>query len=228
VKKLDCPQPDKSWNRGSARRRAALGGLTALALWVFVSPAAAFHIPGATYNGTHAAGGTVSFTLTADGSGLTNFAVGGPVQGNVCTFGGSTINFVQPLPIVNHAFNSSSGTTTLSGSFPGVQQASGSFRIKTFPPFSCDSGTVSWTARTTASPAASEECKSARAAVDDASMKLEMAERKLRKAKKAVKKAKTPSAKNKARSRLRKARAAVRAAKKAKKQAEQAAGPVCG
>lgn len=215
-------------NRGRVSRSAALGGLVALALLAFVPSAAAFHIPGATYNGTHAGGGTVSFTLTADGSGLTNFAIGGPIQGNICTFEGSTINFVQPLPIVNHAFNSASGTTTLNGSFPGVQQASGSFRIKTFPPFSCDSGTVSWTARTAASPAASEECKDANAAVDSASGKLKMAKQKLRKAEKAVKKAKIPSAKKKARSRLRKARARVRAAKRAKKQAEQAAAPVCG
>lgn len=224
----DCLKVEEGRNRGRTRRGAALGGLMTLALLVFVSSAAAFHIPGATYNGTHAGGGTVSFTLTADGSGLTNFTIGGPVQGNVCTFGGSSITFTQPLPIVNHAFSSSSGPTTLNGSFPGVQQASGSFRIKTFPPFSCDSGTVSWAARTTASPAASEECKSAKAAVDNASTKLRVAERKLRKAKKAVKEAETPSAKEKARSRLRKARARVRAAKKAKERAEQAAGPVCG
>lgn len=199
-----------------------------LAFLAFVPAAAAFHIPGATYTGTHAAGGTVSFTLSADGSGLTSFTVGGPVPGNICTFGGSTVTFVQPLPIVNHAFNSSSGTTTLNGSFPGVQQASGSFRIKTFPPFSCDSGTVSWTARTSASPAASEECKNATAAVNDASAKLKIAQGKLRKAAKAVKKAKTPGAKKRARSRLRNARARVRAANNAKRQAEQAAGPVCG
>lgn len=226
MRKSSYPQPEEI--RGRARRSVALGGLVVLALLAFVPSAAAFHIPGATYNGTHAGGGTVSFTLTADGSGLTSFTVGGPVQGNICTFGGSTITFVQPLPIVNHAFNSSSGTTTLNGSFPGVQQASGSFRIKTFPPFSCDSGPVSWTASTTASPAASEECKSATAAVDSASAKLKAAEQKLRKAEKAVKKAKTPSAKKKARSRVRRARARVRAAKGAKAQAEQAAGPVCG
>lgn len=130
----------------------------------------------------------MSFTLTADGSGLTNFTVGSPAQGNICTFGGSTI----------------------------------------VPPFSCDSGTVSWTARTAASPAASEECKVATAAVDSASGELKMAKQKLRKAEKALKRAKTPSAKKKARSRLRKARARVRAAERAKKQAEQAAGPVCG
>lgn len=200
----------------------------ALVLLTFVPPAAAFHIPGATYNGTHAGGGTVSFTLTPDGSGLSNFAIGGPVQGNICTFSGSSVNFVQPLPIINHAFNSSSGTTTLSGSFGGVQQAGGSFRIKTFPPFACDSGTVTWTARTTASPAASEECRNATAAVDDLSQRVQKAKNKVRKARKAVKRAKTPSAKAKARKRLREAKKRLKEAKMAKESAEQSARAVCG
>src|SRR6266516_290797 len=78
VKESDCLQR-RGRNRGRARHGTALAGLVALASLVFVSSATAFHIPAATYNGTHAAGGTVSFTLTADGSGLTNFNVGGPV-----------------------------------------------------------------------------------------------------------------------------------------------------
>jgi hypothetical protein len=205
-----------------------VGGSVALALLAFASPAAAFHIPGATYDGTHAGGGTVSFTVTADGSGLSSFTVGGPVQGNICTFGGSTVTFVQPLPIVNHAFNSSSGTTTLNGTFPGVQQASGSFRIKTFPPFSCDSGTVTWTARTTASPAGSEECKNATAAVDNASRQEAKAKGKLKKASKAAQKAKTPSAKAKARKRRREARKKLNEAIRARESAKQAAAAVCG
>jgi len=205
-----------------------LGVLVALTFLVLVPPAAAFHIPGATYDGTHAGGGTVSFTVTADGSGISSFTVGGPVQGNICTFGGSTVTFSQPLPIVNHAFNSSSGTTTLNGTFGGVQQANGSFRIKTFPPFSCDSGAVTWTARTTASPAGSEECKNSMAAVDNASQRVVRAKGKVKKARRAVKKAKTPSAKAKARKRLREAKRKLREAEKAKGLAEQAARPVCG
>lgn len=210
------------------RLRAALGGLVALALLAFVPSAVAFHIPGATYNGTHAGGGTVSFTVTADGGGLSSFTVGGPVQGNICTFGGSTVTFVQPLPIVNHAFNSSSGTTTLSGAFTGVQQASGSFRIKTFGPFSCDSGNVSWTARTSASPAGSEECRNATAAVDNARRQEAKAKRRLKKAIKAVQKAETPSAKAKARKRRREARRKLNEARRAREAAEQAAAPACG
>lgn len=213
---------------GAARRGALLGGFVALALWVSASPAAAFHIPWTTYSGTHAGGGTVTLTLTADGSGVWNFIIGGPVAGDTCTFSGSTIAFTQPLPIVNHAFSFSSGTTTLNGSFPGVQQASGSFRLGTFSPFSCDSGTVSWTARTSASPAGSEECKSATAAVDSAKAKLKAARGNLRKAERAFKKATTPNAERRARNRLRNARARVKAASKEKAQAEQAASPVCG
>lgn len=198
-----------------------------MASLAIASSATAHHIPGATYNGTHAGGGSVSFTVTPDGSGLSSFSVGGPVQGNICTFGGSTITFTQPLPIVNHAFNSSGGTTTVNGSFTGVRQASGNFRIKTFPPFSCDSGPVSWTAGTTASAAGSEECKNAQAAVSAAKAKLKKAAKAVRKAKKALKDADTPGEESKAKSRLRKAKARERAAKKAKGLAERAAAQAC-
>jgi hypothetical protein len=203
-------------------------GIAALASLIFVPAAAAFHIPGATYNGTHAGGGTVSFTVTPDGSGLSSFSIGGPVQGSICTFGGSTVTFVQPLPIVNHAFNSSTGTTTLNGSFGGVRQASGSFRIKTFPPFACDSGTVTWTAQTAASPAGSEECKNATVAVDGARQREAKAKSRLKKASRAVQKAGTPSAKAKARKRQRQAKRKLNEAKRAREAAERAAAPVCG
>lgn len=210
------------------RRVAVLGGLVALALLTFAPSAVAFHIPGATYDGTHAGGGTVSFTLTADGSGISNFTIGGPVQGNICTFSGSSITFVQPLPIVNHAFDSSSGTTAVNGSFGAVQQASGSFRIKTFGPFSCDSGTVTWTARTSASPAGSEECKSATAALDAANRREAKARASVKKANKAVQKAETPSAKAKARKRRREARKKHNEAIRAREAAKRAAAAVCG
>lgn len=213
--------------RGLWGSGAALGALASILLALAPS-AVAFHIAGATYNGTHAGGGTVSFTVTADGSGLSSFSVGGPVQGNICTFGGSTVTFVQPLPIVNHAFSSSSGTTTLNGSFGGVQQAAGSFRIKTFGPFSCDSGTVSWTARTTASPAGSEECRNATVAVENARRKEAKAKSRFKKASKAVQKAETPSAKAKARKRRREAKRKLNEAKRAREAAQKAAAPVCG
>jgi hypothetical protein len=210
------------------KRTAVLVSIAAAVCLTFASSAAAFHIAGATYNGTHAGGGTVSFAVTPDGSGLSSFSVGGPVQGNICTFGGSSITFTQPLPIVNHAFNLSSSSTSVSGSFTGVQQASGNFRIKTFGPFSCDSGIVPWTASTNASPAGSEECKEARAALSAAKAKLRKAQKAVRKAKKAFKEADTPGEESKAKSRLRKAKARERAAKKAKGLAEREAAQVCG
>jgi hypothetical protein len=158
-----------------------------------------------------------------------NFSVGGPVPGDICTFpSGSTTTFGKPLPIVNHAFSSSSGGMTLNGTFSGVQMASGTFRIKSFPPYSCDSGSISWTARTTASPAGSEECKSATAAVDNARTRVKAAARRLKAARAKLRRAKSVAAKRKARARLRRAKSALVAAKKAKGQAEQAAEPVCG
>jgi hypothetical protein len=157
-----------SVRRGAVRTRFGVVGvaldrfpvllaLVALIQVVAVSPARANHIAGATYNGTHAQGGTVSFTVTPDGSGISSFSVGGPIQGDTCSFpSGSSTNYVQPLPIVNHAFSDTTPPLTESGSFPGPQSASGTFRIKTqvFPGPSCDSGEVAWNATTTASPPA--------------------------------------------------------------------------
>jgi hypothetical protein len=97
----------------------------------------------------------VSFTVTPDGSGISSFSVGGPVQGDTCSFpSGSSTTYNQPLPITNHTFSDTHAPFTKSGSFPGPQSASGTFRIKTstYPGPSCDTGDVTWNATTTASP----------------------------------------------------------------------------
>jgi hypothetical protein len=136
-------------------RLAALFLVAAFGPMAAVSPAHADHIAGATYTGTHAQGGTVSFTVTPDGSGISSFSVGGPVMGDVCTFpSGSSTSYLQPLPIANHAFADTTAPFTESGSFLGPQSASGTFRIRTpaFPGPTCDSGEVSWKATTTALP----------------------------------------------------------------------------
>jgi hypothetical protein len=128
---------------------------SAVMLAIAAPEALANHIAGATYNGTHAQGGTVSFTVTPDGTGISSFSAGGPVQGDYCSFpSGSSTTYGQPLAITNHAFTDTTGPFTKSGTFPGVQSASGTFRIKTpsFPGPACDSGDVSWTATTTAPP----------------------------------------------------------------------------
>ena len=68
-----------------ARKRVAsvVPLLFALLLWT-ASPAAAHHIAGATYDGTHAQGGTVSFTVTPDGTGISSVTVNGTLQGDTC------------------------------------------------------------------------------------------------------------------------------------------------
>jgi hypothetical protein len=190
-----------------ARRLSTVAAIVcAGAFGALATPAAAFHIPGATYTGNHSAGGTMSFTVTADGSGLSNFNVVGPIPGNTCTFSGSGTTYVQPLPIVNHAFNDTTPPLTASGSFNARQSATGTFRIQqSGPPVSCTTPTFTWNATTTASPAGSEECKSAQAAVD-------AAEQKVKKAKKKVKKADDEQEKKKAKKKLKKAKAELQAA----------------
>lgn len=193
---------------------ALLAACGALLVGVYAAPAQGFHIAGATYDGTHAFGGTVSFTVTPDGSGLSIFSATGTIPGNSCTFtGGSTTTYVQPLPILNHAFNDTASTTRKSGSFGAVQSASGTFQIQTGPPISCSSQQVSWNATTTASPAGSEECANAQNAVASA-------EDAVKKAKKKVQKA-DGTAKKKAKKKLKKAKEELQAA-----EAQQAAA--CG
>jgi hypothetical protein len=114
--------------------------------------AAANHIPGATYNGTHTAGGTMSFRISASGSGVEHFEF----TGCPCGFSlvSSSIDFTPPVPIdETHSF-SRSGTgiqrTTLAGSFPTAGEAIGTLRYQqTNIPFvqpGCDSGILNWTA----------------------------------------------------------------------------------
>lgn len=142
--------------RRSASRLAVVLLVLAGSQMAVVSLARANHIAGATYSGTHAQGGTVSFTVSPDGSGISSFSVGGPVQGDTCSFSGINTNYAQPLPVVNHAFSDTTPPFTASGSFPGLQSASGTFRMRTqvFPAPACDSGEVGWSATTTSSPPA--------------------------------------------------------------------------
>src|ERR687895_481728 len=74
--------------RGSESRGIPLQialGVALLAAAVLASPAAANHIAGATYNGTVQGGTAMSFTVSADGSGITSFNAGGPLPGDTCT-----------------------------------------------------------------------------------------------------------------------------------------------
>lgn len=120
----------------------------AVGLILGVSSARANHIPGAVYTGTHSGGGSVEFEVSPDG---------GTVRGFTMFYGpGSTCRFsktVAPwIPIRDDSFSYSGGAVpaSLSGSFPAIQTASGTFTND--PNYPDCAGTFSWTARTTALP----------------------------------------------------------------------------
>ena len=109
------------------------------------SSARADHIPGAVYTGTHSGGGTVEFVVSADGGTVTGFTVTYPP--GTCRFPRVTAPFI---PISGHSFAGGLNAVSLTGSFTGVQSASGTFTV--VPNYPECLGTVNWTARTTASP----------------------------------------------------------------------------
>jgi hypothetical protein len=168
------------------------------------SSAWAHHIPGATYLGTYSAGGTVKFTVSADGESVTGYQTGSaptPIPGTAggpftCTVDGGSAVFVEE-PIltkvaIDHEFwFLTPGGTSFKGKFGSRQAASGAYRIYAGGG-ACVTPEMTWSARTTASPARSEECRTAK--------------RRVRKAKKAVRKATDARSKAKAKKTLRRAR----------------------
>jgi hypothetical protein len=134
----------------SAIACAVIGG-------VLASPAAAFHIPGAAYSGQVAGGGNISFSVSADGSSVTNLTLTGPIPGPSCTL--DSRQYSQPAPITDHGFNNGE----VSGSFPNVQGAYGHLNVVVSGLFGDCRLTNGWSAVTRTDPAGSEECKSARA-----------------------------------------------------------------
>jgi hypothetical protein len=126
-------------------KRLVISSLAA-ALLLGASSARADHIPGAAYTGTHSGGGTVEFVVSADGGTVTGFTIVYP--SGTCRF---PRLFFPPMPISGHSFSgSSSSSATMTGSFTGVQTASGTFTV--VPNYPDCAGTFSWSARTTASP----------------------------------------------------------------------------
>ena len=118
-------------------------------------------IPGATYNGTLPQGGTLTFTVSADGTLVASYAVS-RILGNGCVFtGGGVTPPAGPwpgAPIVGNTFSYAAGTAIVfQGTFSGAQTATGTVRFS-HPagpggvPAACDTGTVSWTASTTSTP----------------------------------------------------------------------------
>lgn len=121
--------------------------LVAAGLMFAAAPAQATHIPGATYTGTAATGGTVSFDVSALGGAVTRFAWSGvPTD---C--GTSTGNFKGSIPIIAHAF-SGGRRVVFSGGFPADQQATGTLATGGwgFPSGGRCTFSVAWTATTTA------------------------------------------------------------------------------
>ncbi len=118
-------------------------------------------IPGATYAGTAAGGATISFTVASDATIVNSYKIcgaqGRSSDGGSCQFlGAGDAGYWEGAPIVDDGFGYSVGPQNLlQGTFTGAQSASGTFRLynpAAGPAPSCDTGTVSWTASTTASP----------------------------------------------------------------------------
>jgi hypothetical protein len=144
---------------GKARWRLVAAAIAGSIVGLFPSAASAHHIPGATYSGYVTGGGTISFSVSADGSSVTNLALAGPIVTLSCTL--DSASYPGPTPINNHAFDNGD----VSGSFPNVQGARGGYDIfvpTALPP--CRAvGT--WTATTRADPSGSQECQAALAEV---------------------------------------------------------------
>jgi hypothetical protein len=117
---------------------------------IFVSPTFGHHIIGATYNGTVATGGTIQFTVTADGSAVTQITVQN-LRGNGCTLPSQTSPVKLAISGDPHGF-SLVGQQSLTGTFHADQAAQGTLRYQSFGVGACDTGVVSWTATTTAIP----------------------------------------------------------------------------
>src|SRR5262245_12596185 len=111
-----------------------------LGLILGASSARANHIPGALYTGTHSGSGTVEFHVSADCASISGFTVLTPAEAcKVNRF------FAPPgIPIRDHTFSWSNGDFSLSGSFPGIQTASGSFTFASGYSAGCGD-TVTWT-----------------------------------------------------------------------------------
>jgi hypothetical protein len=159
-----------------ARWSAPVLACAAIAAGALAAPAAAFHIPGATYGGDVSGGGTISFTVSGDGGSVTNLALNGPIGRPDCTV--ASRRYSQPIPIASQAFDNGE----VSGTFPNVRGAYGRFNVVVSQLTTSCRVTGTWSAITAADPAGSKECKSAKADV-------KRAKRALRRAMKAGKQA---------------------------------------
>ncbi len=113
-------------------------------------------IPGARYAGTATDGAQVTLTISSDGTLVTSYRITDASGGSCQFYGEGDSSVWQGAPIANNAFEYQLGTAlSFQGTFPSAQSASGTFHFHqaaTGQTAACDSGTVSWTATTTASP----------------------------------------------------------------------------
>jgi hypothetical protein len=137
----------------------ALAGLTVAAVAVLapllsVLRTSAQPVGGATYTGTHSGGGAVEFEVSGDGSEVKGFKITN-ITGDTCT----QSQFIWPpdIPITDDSFSDSLAGSTVTGSFPSVGEAQGTFKMY-LPPFgpapACESETLTWTATTSDTPTA--------------------------------------------------------------------------
>lgn len=123
--------------------------LVAGALAFSAAPARADHIPGATYTGTAATGGTIEVDVSADGASVTRFAASQvPTDCGVVS-----VSFTGSIPIVNHAFaREAIDGADFAGTFAPAQRVAGTLSEGAGgAPVDC-AYSVGWTGATTALP----------------------------------------------------------------------------
>jgi hypothetical protein len=113
------------------RTRAAVAVLPALSALLLVAPARAAQIPGATYNGTHYAGGAVQLVLTPDGR-IASFSFRDVPAYGWCPFAEGTQTFDPPIGITSdHSFGYSlpggAPFFNIQGTFSSAQGVEGKF-----------------------------------------------------------------------------------------------------
>jgi hypothetical protein len=142
-------------------RRISLAVVLLLAL-AGIAPATSFAnaIPGATYQGSSAQGGTFDLTVSQNGQYVSSYHIFGVYgtysTGAGCAFdAGGAYGSMPGGSISGNSFSFSLAGTVVQGAFVGAQSVSGTFRLyqpATPQTPACDSGTIGWTATTTASP----------------------------------------------------------------------------
>ena len=139
----------------------ALLATSALTGLVASGPAVAAPVPGATYNGSASDGASITFTLSADGTAVISYEILGAHgtyqgMGNAITcdlVANDAPGYWPGAPITSNAFSYTVGVSGFSGAFNPDGSASGTFELD--QPASggwpdCNTGTVTWTATTTA------------------------------------------------------------------------------